>query len=456
MSWLGLFARWRDKHARGPGAARLAPEQFLARSQWLEVCLLPLAAVALAWLLRPDDPSVADATFPWLWFAPVLVALRYGVMPGLVACIPLMLNRALSDYVLKHSDSHTLEYLFGGGLLVLLCGEFSDVWRDRNSRMEEASLYMAERLSRLTKRHLLLNLSHDRLEHEMLSRPGSLRDALAKLRSLVLSDRDSMTALPGARDLLQLLTEYVNLESAALYLLEPDGADYVLGAQVTQMGTYNHPLQNDDPMLRMAVETRNLSHIAGQDPAGQQMTGQLVVAPLIAGADALIGVLAVTQIPFFSLNDENLQMMSVILAYYADTVRLGPLVADIQRRLPAMPPMFAEELARMLALQDKVALPSQLVVLQFSGPRREEIPGEFLRIKRGLDLYWQFRVHDRPGLAVLMPFASIAGKDGFLQRVENWCSTRFSGDFLALGVHAHSIDFSSQPVLDVLCTLVLE
>ncbi|MBK6638981.1 MAG: DUF4118 domain-containing protein [Rhodocyclaceae bacterium] len=198
----------------------LAPEHHAPLSQWLETFALPAIAIGLAWWAVPQDPLLIKAAFPWLWLAPVLVALRYGVMPGLISSTLLLGNWLLADTLGRVSVEFPQNFFFGGGLLVLVCGEFSDVWRDRISRMDETNIYITERLSRLTQRHLLLNLSHDRLEQEMLARPGSLRDALAKLRTAVIESTDG-AALPGVDGLLQLLTQYVNIESATPLHHEP-------------------------------------------------------------------------------------------------------------------------------------------------------------------------------------------------------------------------------------------
>ena len=446
------FSSWL-KRLFGPDA--LAPERVAGRSQWLEVVVIPLAAVGLAWLAKPGDPMLAEGLFPWLWFAPVLIALRYGVMPGLLSSIPILLNWLLANYLGLVPNQFSPEVFFGGGLLVLVCGEFSDVWRDRNLRMEETYLYVTERLSRLTKRHLLLNLSHDRLEQEMLARPGSLRDALVRLRAIAVEASQKGEPMPGAPGLLQILSQYVNIESATIYLLEPRGLGYVLGQQVAVLGE-PEALSPDDELLLLALESSSLSHIALRDVSLERHTRQLVVAPLVAGNGALIGVLAVTRLPFFSLNVENLQMMSVILAYYADNIRHAPEVREIQTRLPTLPALFAEELVRMMAMQKKVGIASQIVLMTFDGARSDEITAEFLRIKRGLDLYWQTQVKGRPVVAVLMPFASPSAKDGFLQRVESWLQGRFGGGFEAHGIHLRAIDFAREDPLKALTALTQE
>ncbi len=430
----------------------LAPERVLPRSQWLEVILIPLIAIGLGWLSHPQDPLLANAAFPWLWFAPALVALRYGVFVGLVSGALIFCDWLAADTLGLIAQDFPRDFFFGGGLLVLLCGEFSDVWRDRNARMEESNLYVIERLSRLTKRHLLLNLSHDRLEQEMLARPGSLRDALARLRTVVIGDA-APGQLPGVDGLLQLLAEYGSIEATALYVCREEHGKFQLGQIAGSLGE-PQPLMEDDELLRLALEKRSLVHIADAEISLERRSNQLVVAPLIASDDTIVGVLAVTQLPFFSLSVENLQMVAVILAYYADHVRVAEDIAPILRRLPTMPVMFAEELARMLRMQRKIGISSHIVTMVFNGPRKDNIPADFLRIKRGLDLYWQTFVNNSPVIAVLMPFASVAASEGFLRRIDGWLTSRYGGNFASLCIDVHVIDFSSRDPLETLAGII--
>jgi hypothetical protein len=428
-------------------------EESASRTPWLEVAVIAFGAVGVAWLTRPHDPTLMSAHFPWLWVAPVLISLRYGVMPGLLGSLPLFANELLASQLGRVTGDFSAESYFGGGLLTLICGEFSDVWRDRNNRMQETYLYVTERLSRLTKRHLLLNFSHDRLEQEMLARPGSLRDALARLRSITMDAKNQSEPMPGANGLLQLLSQYVNIESAAIYTLKMKSGSYVLGKCVATLGEPDD-LAPDDELLRLALEKGTLAHIANEDVSLQRRTQQLVVAPLVAGDTNLIGVLAVTRMPFFSLNVENLQMMLVMLGYFADNLGVSSSVIKILDRLPTMPVLFAQELACMIKMQVKIGITSHIVVMSLDGQRRQEITTEFLRIKRGLDLYWQTYVNNRPVLAILMPFTSTAAKDGFLLRIEDWLKNRFQGDFDSLGIRLRIINFDSEDPLDALSEVI--
>lgn len=221
----------------------IAPENIASRAQWIEIVLMSMVFILLTWWVHPIDPSLAKLNFPWLWVVPVLIALRYGVLPGLVSATFMITNTWVAAQWGRLPGEFPTGTLFGGGLVVLLCGEFSNVWRDRNLRMEETYLYVTDRLARLTKRHLLLNLSHDRIEQEMLARPGSLRDALVHLRGIVLAANADGGKLPGANGTLQLLSQYVNVEAAAIYTLEDHEGTPVLGELVASRGDIEPWLQ---------------------------------------------------------------------------------------------------------------------------------------------------------------------------------------------------------------------
>src|SRR5512137_3059314 len=93
----------------------LAPEEVAARGKWIETVLIPLAAIGIAWLASPDDPLVVGTAFPWLWLAPALVALRYGVLAGLVAGTLLVGDWLAGTWLGAIHANFPREFFFGGG-----------------------------------------------------------------------------------------------------------------------------------------------------------------------------------------------------------------------------------------------------------------------------------------------------------------------------------------------------
>lgn len=73
-----------------------------ARPLWvvLEAVLLTLAAVAMGFWLRSEDPLALDANFRWGLFVPILVSLRYGSLAGVFGMLCLL----ASWLVLRNMD----------------------------------------------------------------------------------------------------------------------------------------------------------------------------------------------------------------------------------------------------------------------------------------------------------------------------------------------------------------
>src|SRR5689334_11624705 len=52
---------------------------------WVETAGVTLLALAFGFWVRPADPFFLGSGFPWLVFAPALIALSYGFVPGIVS-----------------------------------------------------------------------------------------------------------------------------------------------------------------------------------------------------------------------------------------------------------------------------------------------------------------------------------------------------------------------------------
>ena len=160
---------------RGPVLGQLTSTSVRPAAVLGEVVFLPLIAVGLGLWLNPADPLWIDAAFPWPWFAPLILALRYGPLPGLAGSGLLLAAWLLLN--VGHTDDFPKLFFLGGLILIMLAGEFSSLWLARTRRAETVQLYLDQRLENLTRQYYLLRLSHDRLEQDLISRPISMRDA---------------------------------------------------------------------------------------------------------------------------------------------------------------------------------------------------------------------------------------------------------------------------------------
>ncbi|MGZ5261870.1 MAG: PelD GGDEF domain-containing protein, partial [Burkholderiales bacterium] len=259
--------------------------------------------------------------------------------------------------------------------------------------------------------------------------------------------------LPAAQEILVLLSQHCQLEAAAIY--EIVGGDYILRARLGDPP----PVKSDDSLLEYALEKRTLAHLQTEGLGAELPTEHLVIAPVITSGDQLLGVLVVTRMPFFALNEDTLRTVSLLLGLYADSVVVSGEVSEVMSRVPRCPYDFSDELVKLMHMQRQYGINSHIVVLQF-GPHPERIDMILFatRLRRRFDVQWQFGGRDveSTGIANLMPLASEAAVRGYLERMEVALRERFGGSFEALRVRPYVISLEQHDPLAVLGRIVTE
>ena len=403
-----------------------------------ETLLLPLVPVALGLWLSPLDPLWIRADFPWLWFAPVILALRYGPFPGLGAAAVLLFAWLGLTVIGWPLGAFPKTDFLGGLILVMLCGEFSSLWVARTRRAEGVQEFLDQRLEYLTHQYYLLRLSHDRLEQDLLARPMAMRDALAALSAPV---DDQQERLAGADRLLRLLAQFCQIEAAGLFVSRDGVIDPNPVASLGQPGVFD----GDDPLVRHALENNALSHVAEALAGGDRSSRYIAVAPLNTLDRETIALLTVEQMPFFALNEETLQTLNLLLGYYADGLARERAIAAIRVNVPECPADFAFELQRLWRLKNNTGVSSIIVALDF--PNTVEFVAlmrQIARQKRGLDELWTINGQRRQLLATLMPLSGDAAAEGYLARIDTWVQQQFGRTLADAGIPAHILPVGEE------------
>jgi len=423
---------------------------------WLETVLLTLLAAALSYAASPADPFFIQAEFPWVLFAPALLALRYGVLPGLGSVAVLSLVWAVERAAgILGSQPPTL-YFMGALLLTLVCGEFASIWNARLRRVESTYRYAREKLERLTRQHYLLLLSHDRLEQDQLARPVTLRVALARIRQLVAAgtQADPNDPLPGLPQMAALLAQFCQLEAAAFYACVAGEPESAIRAAIGAA----KPLDPADPMVRYCLEKKALAHVRMDELSSGPGARYVVVAPVADRDGRLLALFTIEQMPFLALHDETLTAISVLLGYYADSLQISRQARVVQRALPSCPIEFAAELVRVQRMRSEHEVPSSIVLLRFGNHPESAAFAQLLRRQlRDLDTVWELplragTVAPVPDLLVLLPLAGAAGAEGALGRLERALELRYSTGFDGARIRAYDLQLGAA---DAFVTLKL-
>lgn len=406
----------------------------------LESGMLCAAAIAFGQWLEPSDPFGMRAQFGWMWLAPALLAMRYGTGIGIVAALMLLLGwfalPRLGQQVYDPLQDFPAQYFLGGLALVLVCGQFSDVWNARSRRLRAVNAYLDERLNTLTKNHFLLRLSHERLEQDLLAKPLTLRETLQRLR-LSAGTAGADGRLAAVDEFIQLLGQSCQLEIAAVHALDSHGwphprAEATLGAPGL--------LAMDDPLLRYSLEQGALAHVQTAAAPQQARDGSryLICAPLLPSRGAAVGVLVVEKLPFFALNDDLLQLLSVLIGYYADGIQASAIVRQVQQQVPGCPPELALDLVRLHRIRAEVGIESAMVALVFDqSDVAQDIYEQVRRTRRGVDIAWELSAPRHKAIITLLPLAGSAAVDGYLRRIETAILAQHGVDFLSGHVTLH-------------------
>ncbi|MGB0908782.1 MAG: PelD GGDEF domain-containing protein [Nitrospirales bacterium] len=402
------------------------------RWQWVETCVLTLLVLGGSHWIVPEDPFLAKTAFPWIWVVSVLLALRYGTWSGLLSVGIILSSLFLEmSFGLLTDGTVPKTYVIGGVLFIAICGEFGSRWNMSLKQMEERNDYLDQRLQETSRAYHLLGMSHHQLEENLVSQPLTLRDALKRLRGMMLDESEEVP-VAAAQRFLQLLTQFFQLEVAAFYPSVQPNRDEVPLASVGSVG----PFQKDDPLVHHARTTKEFSHVMMPGSVSATNTRYLIVAPSMASNGVIVGWFVVDRMRFLSLHEDSLHMVKIFLNYFADGFQSAVLAHPILEEFPDCPVAFARELPRLVRLQYELGLNSRVVTFDVEAETlREEMVFHILHHTRGLDVTWDIRQGDARRLCVLLPFSDDAAVEGYLFRIQELVRERFGLGFQEAKIH---------------------
>ncbi len=407
--------------------------------QWGETLGISLGALLLSYRILPGDPLNMHI-FPWIWMAPVLIALRYGVLMGVVSVLIFLAGWLTwaAELSLSYALFPRLTFL-GGTLMVMISGEFSSVWITRVRRIEALQHYTEQRLELLTRRLYLLSLSHDRLEQDMIGRPASLREGLTELNRILPADH----GLPGAELYLALVVHQCNLSVAGLHTVT-NGK--ISPTPVADVGGFT-PIDHQDPLIAHCMDSGELVHINTEETLSKLPSRYLVAVPAKTAEGHIVAIMAVEKMPFFALQTENMQTLSVLTSYYADIIVTSKFTPYLTDKLKSCPIDFFKAMHTLRHLQRDMQINSMLV--GFSAPNNPESSEQLKSIAnavRGLDETWTLVRGAWRMCLVLLPLARENALNGYLVRIERIFIERFGTRPGQMGIHIRSVSLDQDQI----------
>lgn len=407
--------------------------------QWGETLGISLGAFYLSYNLMPNDP-VNTIGYPWIWIASTLIALRYGVLMGLVSVLIFLFG-----WMLWSSGSEVNDVVFprltflGGTLMVMICGQFSGVWISRTRRVEELQHYTEQRLEMLTRRLYLLSLSHDRMEQDLIGRPASLREGLKVLNRILPSDQ----GLAGSDLYLSLIIRQCNLSVAGLHAVN---AGIINPVPVASIGAFT-PVDEKDPLIAHCLSSGELVHINTAENLTELASRYLVAVPAKTANGHIVAILAVEKMPFFALQSENMQTLAVLTSYYADTIAASEFTSYLTDKLKDCPIDFFKAMHTLRRLQRDMQISSMMVGFTvLDTPESADQLKSISTTVRGLDETWTLVRDNWRICLVLLPLSGDSSLSGYLGRIELNFIERFGMRPGQSGILTRSITLDQDPI----------
>jgi len=254
--------------------------------------------------------------------------------------------------------------------------------------------------------------------------------------------------------LISILVHYCGLENAAIYLADKNGCMQEFPVASCGRGV---PYQADDLLLRSAIESGNTAYQSVNRLRSEENSSYLVAAPLRTSSGVFMGVLLVSEMPFLSLQRENLQIMGVLLAYATDHAESAFEARNLLAAFPDCPNLLAAELVKMVRLRRDLEVTSALVVINIAPTARlEELCHALERQQRGLDHGWRRELGWGMQYVTLMPFSGPAAVEGYLARLNGMLHRQFGLRLGEGGISSYSSLIAADDPLIQLADLLVD
>lgn len=401
---------------------------------WIESLVITVLFIVVSRLVHSS--LSLDSNFPWIWFAPVLIALQYGIWPT-------MLSLALigGDFYYQQpnllSQQSVQLYLLGGFLLTLVCLLFQGRWFKRIKRSEALSQYLQQRIQEVGTDYQTVLFAYHQLEHSYIAKPVSVRTALSELRKHFTHANSTSTQAEVFSRFLNVLVVQCSLEVAGIYAVHQGQVSVTPLASIGEIPRPN----TQDYLIRECLQTNMMAHINPKEMTHGDYTQYVVAAPCLDQEGNVYAVLVVAEMPFLSLNDDNLQTMQVLIQYFMEG-KITSTAKLILEKFPACTASFASELQRLSDLYVQAKQDSAVVMMKCIDRSHQE--DYLFKIKleaRGIDTLWETAVEQNKILFILMPLTSRYGVESYKERLNKVLLKEFNIEF-----NSTSIRFKSRQI----------
>lgn len=417
------MSKSRIKSALIKKLTRGSQQPLVAWAETLVIALISsaiwIASVSVSQILTYEGSSISVSEsqgFFWPLIFVMLVSMRYGFSQGF-CCALLTILFSIAYYKYEGILFAFSFYKAVGMLLTaMISGEFRDVWDERLHRNDLDCSFIQRKLDLFTQTYFILRASHDQLEQRMAGQVVSLRSNISELEKISrqyplidVSQEQRLTNM--ASSVLSLFASIVGIEVAGMYQI--DSKERIITKPLATLGNMGE-LDLSDPMLRDMLICQNLLSPIDLYAKEQSSKYQLCI-PIKDSSGKLLACVIAPQIKFFTLTDQNIAILNLVVNYAADMVSTGVIAPVIESEekhtfMKYLKFVFTESTLRHEQ--------SSLMICRGRTDDCLKLFDKTISTRRGADIYW--RCKDTKGnqvLLVMLPLTTMVQAQLFKDRV---------------------------------------
>lgn len=387
------------------------PERFKMLLE--SVGLTFVVVVAFYFIDRHNSIGLYYGTVFWIALVPLLCTLNFGLGYGLLSLAILFYIAIYYQPELKLINARIYASFAGILSITIITSIFSSYWRRKVDHVEHLNFYLLEKLDDLSKDYFLMKLSHERLEHNYITKPISFREAVYAIKRAYESNGFQFTPQLGL-EFLSICSQYCSLYSAAFCQIT------ATSGKLETLATYGPPFEIDlkDPLLKAALKKQSSHYVAVNSSKKSKDSQFLAVIPLITSEDMLSGVIIIKEMPFLSLTEENIEALSAFSSVLMINAHAATQLAEVYQRFPEFSHDFLAELQTSIILKKAHNISSILGQFIINDPiKNEQIVNLIQQKHRSLDVIDPVQVKQGYVLYLLMPLTTLQGGMGYQNRI---------------------------------------
>lgn len=387
---------------------------------WLEVIGLALFLPIILWLSGKSLIVLLDTFFPWLMLPPVLVALRYGTIKGLVTLGILTILLALS---VQHNQlDFTYAYLerwVGSVIITVISGEIASHWQQRFLKQKTMAQTIRSTLQKTEQSMQMLQLSHAQLEEEMLGATQSLKSSLDIVERTIpsnLSAQERKQWLVG--QMMVVLSTYDWLETASFLQVDTHGK--VSFKPLAKIGTPSQ-LSKHDFLIQDALYKGKPVHVKRDlymsDHYKRLGTPLIAAIPVIDNKHQIQAILTIEHLNFVAFNSKNLNLLAALCAWLGGLLSADVTAEPVQTRLSSKAAIDEMHSALLVIMSHKRSVALSHIWLPKTA-KGEAYLGFFQSVLQDKNRMWVADWDDQLCLHLLLPWLKAEQITGYESHVE--------------------------------------